>query len=143
MKDFRKVIFYTVEKAIKTYRQFAQQKFREAGLRITVDQWLTLNCINQNPKISQTLIAAIIFKDAASITRILNLLIRNGYVKKETNRSDKRKSLLLITTKGKTLIARAETIVTAYRTNALAGLSSEEISLTQKTMQTIINNLSQ
>jgi MarR family transcriptional regulator, transcriptional regulator for hemolysin len=78
MQSVSSVIFYKIEKAIKSYRQLAQKKLREAGLRITVDQWLALNCLKDAPILSQKELAAILFKDEASVTRIIRLLEKNG-----------------------------------------------------------------
>jgi DNA-binding MarR family transcriptional regulator len=53
MEKLDSVLFYYIEKAIKTYRQFAQRELKNEGLTITVDQWLTLNCLKENPEMSQ------------------------------------------------------------------------------------------
>ena len=71
MEKIDSVLFYYIEKAIKTYRQYAQKELKNAGLTITVDQWLTLNCLNENPQITQKELAEAVFKDTASITRII------------------------------------------------------------------------
>ena len=78
MEKLDSVLFYYIEKAIKSYRQFAQRELKNAGLSITVDQWLTLNCLHENPDMSQKELAETIFKDNASITRIIELLVKKG-----------------------------------------------------------------
>jgi MarR family transcriptional regulator for hemolysin len=37
-EQLKEVIFYSLEKTIKTYGQFAQKRLREAGYDITIDQ---------------------------------------------------------------------------------------------------------
>jgi MarR family transcriptional regulator, transcriptional regulator for hemolysin len=133
------VIFYAIEKAIKTYRQFAQKKLKEARLRITVDQWLTLKCLFDNPGISQRELASIVFKDNASITRIITLLVKTGYLKRESN-TDGRRSTLVITTKGRSLVNKASVVVEDYRSLALDGIGKKELRHAREVMDRIIKN---
>lgn len=50
MIQLDELVFYTIEKAIKSYRQFAQRQIKEQGLDITVDQWLILKTISEHPE---------------------------------------------------------------------------------------------
>ena len=78
MDQVNTVIFYNIEKAIKSYRRLAQKELKKHGLNITVDQWLTLSALNDNPDIAQKDLAEMIFKDNASVTRIILLLVKSG-----------------------------------------------------------------
>ena len=49
------IVFYLIEKAIKTYRQFAQRNITKAHFDITIDQWLVLKTLQENPSITQQL----------------------------------------------------------------------------------------
>jgi hypothetical protein len=74
-------LFYALERAIKTYRQFAQEQIAAAGIDITIDQWLVLKTLRDNPDITQQ-IGVRVFKDFASITRIIQLLVTKGFIKR-------------------------------------------------------------
>ena len=80
MEQLNQSFFYTLEKAIKAYRQYFQAQLKNAGFGITLDQWLVLNMIVDFVGITQTEIAERVFKDKGSITRIIDLLETNGYV---------------------------------------------------------------
>lgn len=140
MEKLDSVIFYYIEKAIKTYRQFAQRELKKAGLYITVDQWLTLNCLHENPQITQKKLAETVFKDAASITRIIDLLVKAKYIKRQPNKEDKRKSYLLITELGIETINTASNIVEKYRNAALKGIGIAKEEHVKMVMKTIIKN---
>lgn len=140
MEKLDSVLFYYIEKAIKSYRQFAQRELKNAGLSITVDQWLTLNCLNENPQITQKELAEAIFKDTASITRIIDLLVTAKYIKRNINKDDKRKSNLSITTLGLEIIDKASRIVNNYRNQALKGIGIAKEDHVKMVMKTIINN---
>ncbi len=140
MEKLDSVLFYYIEKAIKTYRQFAQRELKNAGLSITVDQWLTLNCLHENPEISQKELAEIIFKDNASITRIIDLLVKAKYIKRSINKDDRRKLDLTITDLGLDIIAKVSPIVNNYRNQALKGIDIAKEEHMKMVMKTIIKN---
>lgn len=140
MEKLDSVLFYYIEKAIKSYRQFAQRELKNAGLSITVDQWLTLNCLNENPDMSQKELAETIFKDNASITRIIDLLVKAKYIKRSINKDDRRKSNLSVTDLGLEIIDKASPIVNNYRNQALKGIGIAKEEHVKMVMKTIIKN---
>jgi len=140
MEKLNSVLFYSIEKAIKMYRQFAQRELKNAGLTITVDQWLTLKCLFDNPSISQKELAEMVFKDTASITRIIDLLVKAKYLKKTAHKDDKRKSTLTITELGLKTIELTEKVVENYRKAALKGIGIAKEDHVNAVMKTIINN---
>ena len=140
MDTLHTVVFYTIEKTIKTYRQFAQKQLKEAGLKITIDQWLIIKSIDDDPAITQQEIAEKVFKDNASVTRIIDLLAKAKYIKRTVNKDDKRRSDLTITGEGKKIIEQVYKVVLNNRATALKGLNKKEIEITQKVLQSIINN---
>ena len=91
MEKLSSIIFYTLEKSIKTYRQFAQKNITDAGFNITIDQWLVLRTIQEDSTISQQQLASKVFKDFASITRIIELLVKNGYLVRNFHKNDRRR----------------------------------------------------
>lgn len=140
MEKLDSVLFYYIEKAIKSYRQFAQRELKNAGLLITVDQWLTLNCLHENPYLSQKELAETIFKDNASITRIIELLVKAKYIKRTVNKDDRRKLNLSITDLGLEIIEKASPIVNNYRNHALKGIGIAKEEHVKMVMKTIIKN---
>ena len=140
MEKLDSVLFYYIEKAIKTYRQFAQRELKNAGLNITVDQWLTLNCLNDNPDITQKELAETVFKDTASITRIIELLVKAKYLKRTIHKEDRRKSNLIITELGYETIQASSVVVNKYRNAALKGIGIAKEDHVKMVMKTIINN---
>ena len=140
MEKIDSVLFYAIEKAIKTYRQFAQKELKKVGLTITVDQWLTLKCLYENPDISQKELAEVVFKDNASITRIIELLVKAKYLKRTINKEDRRKSNLSITDFEHETIENTSIVVENYRNSALKGIGIAKEEHVKAVMKTIINN---
>ena len=140
MEKLEQVIFYTLDKAIKTYRQFAQRRLNQNGLDITIDQWLVLHAIADKPGISQLEIADKVFKDAASVTRIIDLLIKKNYLERGSHDQDRRRFKLQLTKEGKALLKAVQKVADQNRAIALAGIEESHLQQMRETLLTIIKN---
>jgi len=140
MEKLKDITFYTMDKAIRTYRIFAQKRLRDNGYKITIDQWLIIKAILENPGISQQEIGEKVFKDNASVTRIIELLVKSEYLDREVNQNDRRKSNLKVTVEGKRIIEKVHDLVLENRKTALAGILPEELEILNKTLKKIISN---
>lgn len=133
-------VLYTIEQTIKEYRKIAQKNISQIVSDITVDQCLLLIILNKNATYSQKEIAELIFKDSASITRIIELMVKKDYLTRQINESDRRKFNLEITEKGKKTIELLTPVINKNREDALEGLSNEDIELLDKLLTKIISN---
>lgn len=136
-------VLYTIEQTIKEYRRISQKKINQIVNDITVDQCLLLIILSKDENISQKKIAELIFKDNASITRIIELMVKKDYLKREINGSDRRKFKLEITEKGKNTIDLLSPVIKKNRQTALKGLSQEEIEILGQLLNKIILNCKQ
>jgi DNA-binding MarR family transcriptional regulator len=133
-------IFYTIERAIKEYRKFGQNQINEKIKDITIDQALVLFFITDQPELSQSEIGDIIFKDNASISRMIELMIKNDYLIRKMNSKDRRKFKLAPSVKGKRVFADLKKIIAKNRETALRDISEIEILQLFQTLNKIINN---
>ena len=133
-------VLYTIEKAIKEYRKVSQRNLAKIVKDITIDQCLVLIIINKDARISQNELANLVFKDNASITRMIELMVSKDYLNRTIHKEDRRKFNLEITEKGKKTLELINPIVQINRKIALKGLSLEEIDLLDITLNKIINN---
>lgn len=141
MENLNSIVFYTIDKAIKSYRQFAQKQLKEAGFAITIDQWLVLKALEQDSNAPQQQIAAAVFKDVASITRIIELLVQKGYLMREFHSEDRRRFKITLTDKGKDVLEKMQPHIIANRNHALKGITPEEIKMLQETLSKIAANV--
>ncbi|MBK7735033.1 MAG: MarR family transcriptional regulator [Chitinophagaceae bacterium] len=140
MENINAVLFYTLEKSIKVYRKYAQTQIANAGFDITIDQWLVLKSLQENSHLSQNEIADLVFKDMASITRIIELLVKKELVERHINKSDRRKFELKITKNGKKMIELISPIVKNNRKQALKGITKLEQNNLTSRLEILINN---
>lgn len=134
------VIFYSLEATAKSYRRFAQARLDQAGLDITIDQWLVLKTIHDSPDLTLQQVGSAVFKDFASITRIVQLLERKEYLQRKAHPTDGRRSALLLTRAGRSLIRTVEPISRAYRGEALLGIAREEVERMRELLVRITDN---
>ncbi|SEG46942.1 MarR family winged helix-turn-helix transcriptional regulator [Flavobacterium urumqiense] len=133
-------VLYTIEQTIKEYRKISQKNIGKIVSDITVDQCLLLIILDKNSNYSQKEIAELIFKDNASITRIIELMVKKNYLTRKINELDRRKFNLEITEKGKKTIELLSPIINKNRQNALDGLSQDEMEFLDKILTKIILN---
>lgn len=136
-----KTVFYSIEKTIKQYRKFSQRNFSQVVEGITVDQKLILQYIEANPGLKQSEIAAMVFKDNASLTRMIELMVQKGFLQRSPNAEDRRTNNIEITPKGKEVLEKLGPVITKNRAQAFAGVTPEELDQLERTLQKILANL--
>lgn len=140
MEQLNSIIFYTIDKSIRTYRQYAQRQLKNAGYSITIDQWLIIKTVLENPDIKQNEIGEMVFKDNASVTRIIELLVKAKYLKRTSNNEDRRRTDLEVTEKGIHTISEVQEIVLQNRATALKGISKSDLGIVKSALMRITKN---
>jgi len=140
MDKLDEIIFYALDKAIKSYRQMAQKNINSQHFDISIDQWLLLTSLQNNPDDTQQQIASDIFKDYASITRMIDILVRKEIIERNANPDDRRRSNLNISPKGLTILSEIKPLIQSNRSTALEGVTDAEIELVKKIMGKIAVN---
>ncbi len=132
-------VLYSIEETIKAYRRLSHQNISSVVPGITVDQALILIIIDRGDK-TQSEIADLVFKDYASMTRIITLMINKNYLTKTIDDADKRKTKLKITQNGKEIIEKLNPMIKKNREIALNTISDKELKQLFKTLSKITQN---
>ncbi|RXM53715.1 MULTISPECIES: MarR family winged helix-turn-helix transcriptional regulator [unclassified Chryseobacterium] len=140
MEKLNSIIFYNIDKAIRAYRNYAQRQLKAHGYSITIDQWLIIKAILENPGITQNEIGDLVFKDNASVTRIIDLMVKSEYVIRHVHPDDRRKTNLEVTDSGKKVIREVQNIVENNREIALKGVSKDELEMMYSALLKISEN---
>ena len=141
MQRAEETIFYTIESTIKTYRKFAQANIRKVDPTITLDQSMLLMKLMDHPDISQKELARLVFKDVASVTRMIELLVNTGFLTRIPNPENRRRNILTVTPKAKRVLRKIDKVVAKNRTTALEGISEKQINQCKKCLELILDNL--
>ena len=130
-------IFHAIESTIKEYRKFAQKNISEAIEDMTIDQGLVLIFLDEYPDMTQKEIAELVFKDNASMTRMINTMVKKKYLKRSMHAEDRRRFNIEITPKGKEVLKILPPIIQNNRNSSLQGISKNE----QKQLETILKKI--
>ncbi|KIX12972.1 MarR family winged helix-turn-helix transcriptional regulator [Dethiosulfatarculus sandiegensis] len=115
--------------------------FQAEGINITAEQWAILSCLWEKEGIHQSAIAVKIGKDRHTITRMLNLLEKKGFIKRVPTNEDKRRLNVYLTDSGKEIRGTLVPIVTGFLERAFIGLTREEITESIRILRHITGNL--
>lgn len=117
------------------------RKFRQAGLDLTVEQWSLLLRLWRREGVTQHQIALCSGKDAPSVTRLLDNMEKNDWVRREPCLNDRRVKYVYLTEKSRGLQPLLCTLTHEAFTQAFAGVCPEKVAFLQETLRQIIGNL--
>ena len=119
-----------------------QHAFQAKGFNITPEQWGVLNRLWENEGMHQSALAQRAAKDRHNITRILNLLEKNGFISRTPDKEDKRRLNVYLTKEGKALKQKLIPIVIGCLKKCFEGLTQEEVQDMRRIHEHILKNLS-
>jgi len=117
--------------------------FQDNGYNITPGHYIILNKLWEREGLHQSALADTTSKDRHNITRMLNLLEKNGYIRREPAPIDKRKFLVFLTDEGKALKLKITPVVTNYFKKCFAGLNQKDIDDLKRIHLHILKNLNE
>ena len=133
---------YTIHKLDRQMSLDLQHAFQARGFAITPEQWGVLNRLWENEGIHQSALAERAGKDRHNITRILNLLEKNGFILRTPDGEDKRRLNVNLTEEGKALKQKLIPIAINYLKKCFRGLTADEIQDLKRIHEHILKNLS-
>lgn len=131
---------HLLEKTAKKIKQELQKEINRLGFGITVDQWVLLLELYENGTMAQVELAERSFKDAPTITRILEILLQKGHVEKVACDDDRRKFLVELSPKGRKLVEDMLPHLVVFRRNGWNGLSMKDWDELQRILHTVFAN---
>ena len=136
----QQTLFYQLEKAMKRYRKLAQAIIDGSGYDISINQMILLMNLKENPTATQVELAELIFKDFASVARMVDILVKKGFLKRKESKQDRRKKDLILTPTGNQVLEGITPLVGEYRSMALKGFAKEEIQQMSAFLEKLIKN---
>lgn len=133
---------FLLDRTARRVKQYAQQKFKELELGVTVDQWLVLKHLYENEDMKQNELAELLFKDNPTLTRIIDLLCEKELTIRKPHPADRRSFQVALTPRGKKAVEQMKPKIQKIRLKAWDGLSKKDFQHFQKVLDTIYKNLS-
>ena len=135
-------IGYYLERTTRLVKLNFHQAFKNAGFNITPEQWVILDILNSQNGLSQSDLAEQSFKDAPSISRIIDTLARKGFVERKPVKNDRRKFEIFLTEDGFKTVKVLTPLVNKLRNQSWQGLSKEDYTKFLKIINKIFDNMS-
>lgn len=117
------------------------QLFKELNVDITPEQWMIIDTLNSNDGLTQSELAEEGFKNAPTISRIIDGLEKKQLVQRVTDRKDKRKSFIYITEEGKSIVNRCLPGVNKLREHTWKGLDGDDYHMFREILDKVFSNL--
>ncbi len=133
---------FTLESTAKKIKLALQRKFNEHDVDITVDQWVVLLELHQHSTQNQVDLCENCAKDAPTITRIIELLVKKDLITREECKEDRRKFNISLSKKGKLLIQKLLPVVVEFRKKGWNSLTEKDIHHIERITKKIKENLS-
>ncbi|GMQ29226.1 MarR family transcriptional regulator [Algoriphagus confluentis] len=132
---------FLLDRTARRVKQYAQQQFKQGEFDVTVDQWLVLKNLSENGTMSQTELANLVFKDHPTLTRIIDLLCKKGYVERVTHPQDRRSFQLHLTFSGISKVNELKPQILEIREKAWENLNEKDFEEFKRILNTIYENL--
>lgn len=132
---------FILEKTGKKIKQSLQKRFLEKGFDITVDQWVILQELYLQGTQNQVDLGMRVFKDAPTVTRMIELLVKKDMILREPCKEDRRKFRISLSKQGKVLVEKLMPEVIAFRRCGWNGLTQQDITHLKRITQKIVDNL--
>ena len=121
----KKEIGVYVDRTYKVVRQDLINRFKKAQINLTPEQWVLLNQLDKS-SMSQADLAAQSFKDRHTVSRILDLLQKKGFLSRTQDLDDARRYLITLTDLGISELNKAKEHVYASRDLGWQNISEKE-----------------
>jgi DNA-binding MarR family transcriptional regulator len=117
------------------------ENFQQAGLAVSIDQWLLLVYIYHHDGQNQQCIGEFCAKDRASITRLIDQLEREQYLERKADTNDRRNNLIFITPKGCDLTRQLMRLADQTLEESTAHIDPAQLALCRQTLLAVLANL--
>lgn len=129
-----------IDRTIKIIRHNYTRAFKEIGADITTEQWVILDSLYKKDGLSQNELANGSFKNAPTVSRIIDLLCKKGYTERIASKTDRRRYHIHLTKDGRTLYEKILPTVIALRKQGWESLNDEDYDHFLRIMNQIFEN---
>lgn len=114
--------------------------FIEKGYGITFEQWTVLNVLYAEPGLIQSEIAQRTYKDKTNVTRILDVLSKDGYIIRKNSKIDRRISCIYLTDAAQKMFEDLIPYIEEVNEQLRKGISDDELNLFYSVLERLCKN---
>lgn len=136
-------IGFLVNRTAVYLRRELQEAFRKNGFAVTAEQWAVINRLWEQEGQSQVQLAERTFKDKPNVSRMIEVLEKNGLVYRRQNKVDRRAYQVYLTDVGRELRENTVPLAVEVLDRALSGLGAHDVEHFKRILAHIDSNLEQ
>ena len=140
MKDDR--ILFLLSRAGNKLKTFFDTEFKKEKITLSTGQLGILFLLQLQDSLTMSELSRFLDIDNSAITRLVDRLVRSGFVVREANPEDRRQFIIRITEKGRVEINKTKKTVKAVNALIKEGFSEKEIDTFKKVLISIIEKFS-
>ena len=129
-----------IDRTIKIIRHNYVRTFKKLGVDITTEQWVIINALHHQDGLSQTELASGSFKNAPTVSRIVDLLCKKGLTERKRFESDRRQYKVCLTAKGKDTFEKVYPSIIELRQQGWANLNDKDYDTFLRIINQIFQN---
>lgn len=127
MDTLQQSISFLLNYTTRNMRRYAADRLARENAGITVDQWGVLAILHENKRgLSNAELATRMLKDRPTVTRIVDILVREKLVERLADMKDRRRLRLRLTADGKKKIKAISPLVQQIRGELAGGMSAKD-----------------
>jgi|WetSurMetagenome_2_1015567.scaffolds.fasta_scaffold425168_1 DNA-binding MarR family transcriptional regulator len=138
--ELNKSLGFLLSKSNASVKNSFNRAIKECGVDATAEQWGIMNIINSYPGITQSELAERSLKDKTNVTRMLDVLGKNGYIERKSDDKDRRLFRIFITGKGKLLLKKLIPLALHTNKKASQGISKKELTFFSEILNKVYLN---
>lgn len=122
-----KYLGYRIRQTSKRLQSALQQRFRQAELDVSFEQWTVLLALWKKDGRSQQELSADTCRDQTSLSRLLDTMVRRNLIIRVQSPEDRRTNLIYLTRRGRELERLLLDEAEQLQKQALSGISEEDV----------------
>ncbi|WP_335869500.1 MarR family winged helix-turn-helix transcriptional regulator [Bacillus sp. 2205SS5-2] len=115
--------------------------FKESGFDVTYEQWTILTQLWDQDGRTQNELANMTSRDQTCTSRLLDNLVKRGYITRNPSENDRRIKEIYLTVDGQKIRERLSELAQQTITQATEGISEKELASCKQVLKTISTNL--
>ena len=140
MDNDEKRIGVILERTTRIAKLAFGKVFKKMNIDLTPEQWILLDMLYLQGEMTQKEIGNSSFKDAPTISRIIDNLVKKQLVYRVSQEADRRKSLISLSPKGTEIVTICKSEVNRLRMASWDGLTEADYDHFLKIMDRIFTN---
>src|SRR5688572_27836083 len=125
---------FRIYRVNQLFRTALYRTFATLGLDVSPEQWILLVRLWQEDALTQTKLAEATLKDKATISRILDVMERQGWIARRTDPDDARGRRVHATREAMKLRERLTPLARELATQIQAGIPANDLATTHRTL---------